>query len=384
MMSDTPQSQPIDELDRRAGKHLAIEPYFQAVSKVSGSDLHIKPGATPHIRVGSVLRSVKQPPLTAEQVSRMADELMSPQQRQFFLANGSIDLAHEVEGGDRFRINIYRQRGMVCIAARRVTREIPDFAALNLPPVVEKIANEHGGLVLVSGPTGSGKSTTIAAMLEHINRTRSCHIVTIEDPIEYLYEDKMAMISQRELGIDVESFQDALKYLPRQDPDVVLIGEMRDPQTFQAALQVAETGHMVFGTIHASSASQTIGRVLDLFPDERKALVRRLLGFNLKAVICQRLLPCIVEGIDAVPALEVLLMNPSVRQLIEEERDEELPDLIKAHEKSGMRSLTRSLLELIEKDYIDPRAAYEVAPNVDELKMVMKGISSDRSGLMGR
>jgi len=379
-----PESQPIDQLDKRVGKQLMIEPYFRALMRFDGSDLHIKPNSVPHIRLGSSIRNVRQEPLTQQQVVEMAEELMTPKQREFFLANGSIDLAQELEGADRFRLNIYRQRGMVSIAARRVTRNIPDFAALNLPPAVENIANLYEGLVLVSGPTRSGKSTTIAAMLEHINKTRSCHIITIEDPIEYLYEDKKALISQRELGIDVESFDTALKYLPRQDPDVVLIGEMRDPQTFQAALQVAETGHLVFGTIHASGAAQTIGRVLDLFPDERRDLIRRLLAFNLKAVLCQRLLPSITEGLESVPAVEIMLTNPSVRQLIEERRDEELPDLIRAHERSGMRSLTRSLLELIEKDMIDPRKAYEVAPNVDELKMAMKGISSDRSGLMGR
>ena len=383
-MTPDQHAQPIDEQDAGSGKELMIEPYFRAVTKVGGSDLHIKSGTAPHIRVGTVIRSVRQDPLPSEQIAEMAQELMSPKQREFFEANGNIDLAYEMPGSDRFRLNIYRQRGTISIAARRVTKEIPDFKTLNLPPILEQIASSHQGLVLVSGPTSSGKSTTIACMLEHINKTRSCHIITIEDPIEYLYEDKRAIITQREIGIDVETFQTALKYLPRQDPDVVLIGEMRDYQTFQAALQVAETGHLVFGTIHASGAAQTIGRILDLFPDERRDLIRRLLSFNLRAVVCQRLLPSIAKDFDRVPAVEILLTNPSVRQFIQEARDEELPELIRTHEKSGMQSLIKSLLELIEKEYIDPRSAYEVAPNVDELKMEMKGISTEHTGLMSR
>ncbi len=367
-----------------AGKPLKIEHYFQIVSQSGGSDLHLKPNACPHIRVGTIIRRVRQDPLAPEEIDQMAQELLTQKQMQFYETSGSIDLALERPGSDRFRLNIYRQRGLTAISARRVAREIPDFAQLHLPPQIEQIAKEHRGLVLVSGPTSSGKSTTIASMLEHINQTRNCHIVTIEDPIEFIYEDKKALISQREIGIDVDNFEDALRSLPRQDPDVVLIGEMRDAPTFQAALQVAETGHLVYGTIHASSAAQTVGRILDLFPSEMRDHVRRLLSFNLKAVICQRLLPSISKDFDRIPAVEIMLMNPSVRQLIEEVRDEELPELIRAHEKSGMQSLTKSLLELIEKNLVDPHVAYEVAPNIDELKMAMKGISSESSGLIRR
>ena len=220
-------------------------------------------------------------------------------------------------------------------------------------------------------------------MLEHINKTRACHIVTIEDPIEYIYEDKKALVSQREIGIDVETFDLALKYLMRQDPDVILIGEMRDQETFQAALQASETGHLVLGTIHASGASQTIGRILDLFPADGRGRIRQSLAFNLRAVICQKLLPCLLKSIDRIPATEVMLVNPSIRQLIEEERDGEIIEVIRSSETSGMHGFTRSLLNLIETDQIDPKIAYENAPNVEELKMMMKGISSSRSGLLG-
>jgi twitching motility protein PilT len=363
---------------------LKIVPYFQAVTRSGGSDLHLKPGAAPHIRVGTIVRRVKQDALSEAQIIEMVNELLDDSQREFLRRHGSIDIAVQVPGADRFRLNIYRQRNHVSIAGRRVTAEIPDFAALHLPPIVEQVSAEHQGLILVAGPTSSGKSTTIAAMLEHINQTRNCHVITIEDPIEYLYVDKKAFITQREIGIDVGSFQEALKYLPREDPDVVLIGEMRDHNTFQAALQVAETGHLVMGTIHAASAAQTIGRILDLFPHESRDLIRKSLGFNLKAVLCQRLLPSINKDIDRIPAVEVMLMNPSVRQLIEEKRDEDLTDLIRASERSGMLSFTTSLLSLIERDLVDPRVAYEIAPNPDELKMAMKGISSEGGGLIGR
>ena len=388
--------QPIDESDSRSSdtagsqqagrgrKRPKLEKYFKAMIKAGASDLHIKPGSPPHVRTATKIKPTRSAPLSAEEIAEMAYELLSEEQRAFFAAHGSIDVAHELDGQDRFRINIFRQRGNVAIAARRVTRKIPDFRMLHLPKVIAEIAEARHGLVLVSGAASSGKSTTIAAMLEHINLTRPCHIVTIEDPIEYLYEDKKALISQREVGIDVESFESALKYLMRADPDVVLIGEMRDRETFAAALQVSETGHLVFGTIHAATAAQTIGRVLDLFDHASRDLIRQSLAFNLRAIVCQKLLPAITKGFDRIPAVEILLTNPSVRQLISEAREGELPEVIRSHEREGMRSFTKSLLELIEKDRVDPNVAYEAAPNAEELKMLMKGISASRSGLLGR
>jgi len=367
-----PLHQPIDEHDQHPDHHGKAQPklekYFRAMIKAGASDLHLKPSTPPHIRIRSAIRQTQNEALSADEIVRMADELMTDKQRRFFEEHGNIDVAHELEDSDRFRINIYRQRGNVAIAVRRVSRDIPDFEALHLPPVLAEIADHNQGLVLLSGPTGSGKSTTIASMLDYINKRRACHIVTIEDPIEYLFVDGKAIVSQREIGIDCESFQMALKYLMREDPDVVLIGEMRDHETFQAALQASETGHLVFGTVHASSASQTISRILDLIGSENRDLARQSLGFNLHAIIC----------------VEILISTPGVRQLIEEGRDSELPELIRASERQGMQSFTRSLLELIQADLVDPRVAYEVAPNVDELKMLMKGITSAQSGLIGR
>ena len=307
-----------------AAKTPRIEKYFRVMAKVGASDLHIKPGSRPHIRVKLQIRPTASDPLPADETAAIAYELMSDLQRALFEQHGSVDIAHELAGGDRFRVNISRQRGNIGLAVRRVTKEIPTFEALHLPAVVEQIAKEHQGLVLLSGPTGCGKSTTIAAMIESINLSRPCHIVTIEDPIEFLFEDKKALVSQREIGIDVETFESAMKYLLRTDPDVVLIGEMRDRDTFQSALQAAETGHLVFGTVHASSAAQTIGRILHLFPADTRSAYRQILAMNLRAVVCQMLIPSVCEEFDRVPAVEVLRTNPTVRQLIQEDRDDEL------------------------------------------------------------
>lgn len=346
------------------------------------SDLHMKAGSPPNTRVNTKIIASQRPPLGVKELHDMAMELLSDTQKAFLAHNGSIDVAYEIPGSDRFRINIYRQRGTLAMAVRRATRLIPNFDELHLPPIIRTLAQSHQGLILLSGPTGSGKSTTIAAMIEYINQTRACHIVTIEDPIEYLYEDKKAVVNQREIGIDTPNFDSALKYLMREDPDVVLIGEMRDRETFAAALQASETGHLVLGTVHASSAPQTISRVLDLFPQESRELVRQSLAFNLNSIICQRLLPSIAKDVQRIPTVEVMITNPSVRQFLREGRDVELAEVIRTHELDGMQSFTSSLRRLIESELIDPRVAYEAAPNVDELKMLLKGISAGRAGLM--
>jgi twitching motility protein PilT len=349
--------------------------------KNDASDLHLKPSNPPHLRIGGKILATQGAALSSDEILSMAEELMSDKQRAIFTELGSVDLAYELPGSDRFRVNLFLQRGKAALAVRRVTRSIPDFKSLNLPPVVQQIASGQQGLVLMSGPTGSGKSTTLAAMLQHINQTRSCHILTLEDPIEYLYEGDKALISQREIGIDAADFQTALRYLVREDPDVVLIGELRDLETFTAALQVAETGHLVFGTVHASGAPQTIGRLMDMFPPESRDRIRQLLGFNLRAVICQKLLPCLSDGIDRVPACEIMMMDHDIRKLIVDGKDGELADAIRSHELDGMQTFSKSLYELIDTGLIEPSVAYDASPNRDELQMMLSGISASRAGL---
>jgi twitching motility protein PilT len=388
-LENTPKPQPANALGKYSDQPadqacLALEKYFHAMIKAGASDLHLKSNSVPHIRTKAVLHPTQVGPLSAGDIAQMAYELMTDKQARLFEETGNVDVAYELANSDRFRVNVYRQRGNIAIAVRRVAREIPTFEELHLPPIVRKIAEQQHGLVLISGASGSGKSTTIAAMLEHMNKTRPCHILTIEDPIEYLFEDKKAFVSQREVGIDVDSYERALKYLMRADPDLVLIGEMRDHETFTAALQASETGHLVLGTVHASTAPQTVGRVLDLVGAESRALFRQSLSFNLQAVVCQMLLPSVADNLDRVPAVEVLINSPTVRQLIQEGRESELGDLIRVSQPDGMQSFTQSLMELIEKDYIDPQIAYEVAPNPDELRMVVRGITSEQPGLISR
>ncbi|HOV77854.1 MAG TPA: PilT/PilU family type 4a pilus ATPase, partial [Sedimentisphaerales bacterium] len=289
---------------------------------------------------------------------------------------------HEVGREHRFRLNVFRQRGMISLVGRRVSAHVPSFEKLNLPPILSKIAESRQGLVLVVGATGCGKTTTIAAMLDYITKTRSCHIVTIEDPIEYLYNDNKAIVSQREIGLDVPNFEDALTYLMRQDPDVVFVGEMRDAKTVTAGMRAAETGHMVMGTMHSSNASQAVHRLLDLFPTNERELVRQALATSIRAIVSQVLLPSIREGSDRIPAVEVLLATPAVRKLISEGREADLPAVIRASQREGMQDLTENLCKLVQDGWIDPKDAYKYAPNVEELKMALKGIRTTAEGIL--
>jgi twitching motility protein PilT len=277
---------------------------------------------------------------------------------------------------------VFRQRGVISLVARRVSAYVPSFESLHLPPVVENIADARQGLVLVVGPTGCGKTTTIASMIDHITRTRSCHIVTVEDPIEYLFKDNKAVVSQREIGIDVPNFEDALTFLMRQDPDVVFVGEMRDSRTVTAGMRAAETGHLVMGTMHSANASQAVHRLLDLFPQNERELVRQALAIAIRAIISQVLLPCIREEIDRIPAVEVMLGNPGVRKLISEGREADLPSVIRGAQREGMLDLTDNLCRLVQEGWIDPKDAYKYAPNTEELKMALKGIRTTAEGIL--
>ena len=359
-----------------------LHKFFRAAMKTQASDLHLKVGQPPKLRLFGQLKNTTGEIMTKEIIERLAFEILSPEQKEFFLKNGTLDFAHEIDSQHRFRTNIFRQRGMISLAARRVNTVIPPFEQLHLPPVLERIAQSPQGLVLVVGPTGCGKTTTIASMINHINRTRSCHIVTIEDPIEYLFRDDKAIVSQREIGIDVKDFDDALTYLMRQDPDVVFVGEMRDAKTVTAGMRAAETGHLVFGTMHSANASQAVHRLLDLFPQTERDLVRQTLSLALRAVVSQVLLASIKDGVDRIPAVEVLIANAATRKLISEEREADLPSVIRSCQHEGMQDLTENLCELVKNGSVDPKEAYRYAPNTEELKMALKGIRTTASGIL--
>lgn len=378
---DEGKEQPID-----SQTPLVHEPklnkFFRAAIKTRASDLHLKVGQAPKLRLYGELKKTTGEPITPEKMEELVFELLSPAQKEFFMEHGTVDFAHEVDGEHRFRTNVFRQRGLISLAARCVNTFIPPFEELHLPPSLEKVCNSRQGLVLVVGPTGCGKTTTIASMINYINRTRSCHIITIEDPIEYLFKDQKAIVSQREIGLDTNDFEDALTYLMRQDPDVVFVGEMRDAKTVTAGMRAAETGHLVFGTLHSANASQAVHRLLDLFQQNERDLVRQTLSLAIRAIISQVLLPCIKEGTDRIPAVEILITNAAARRLIAEGREGDLPNVIRSSQNEGMQDLTYNLCDLVEKGLVDPKEALKYAPNTDELKMALKGIRTTASGIL--
>jgi twitching motility protein PilT len=360
----------------------AINKFFRVAVKTNASDLHLKVGQPPKLRIQGQLKDTTGEVMTENTIEKMVFEILTPDQKETFLNTGTIDFAHKIGDEARFRVNVFRQRNMISLAARRVSAEILPFEKLNLPPVLEKICNSMQGLVLVVGPTGCGKTTTIVSMIDYINRNRSCHIVTIEDPIEFLIKDKKAIISQREIGIDTADYDEALKHLMRQDPDVVYIAEMKDVKSVTAGMRAAETGHLVFGTMHSSSAAHAVQRLLDLFPQNERDLARQTLSLTIRAIISQVLLPSVKEGTDNIPAIEILLANPTVRKLISEEREGDLPSVIRNSKEEGMQDITDNLTKLIMDGSIEPKEAYKYAPNVEELKMALKGIRADTSGLL--
>ena len=359
-----------------------LNKFFRAAVKTRASDLHLKVGQPPKLRLFGELKNTTGDVLSAEKIEEMVFEILTPAQKKFFLEHGTIDFAHEIDGEHRFRTNVFRQRGFVSLSARRVNTIIPPFDELNLPPVLAKICESRQGLILVVGTTGCGKTTTIASMIDYINHTRSCHIITVEDPIEYLFKDAKAIVSQREIGLDTRDFEDALTYLMRQDPDVVFVGEMRDARTVTAGMRAAETGHLVFGTLHSANASQAIHRLLDLFPQNERDLVRQTLSLAIRAVLSQVLLPCLREGVDRIPAVEVLITNAAARKLISDGREGDLPSVIRSSQQEGMQDLTYNLCELVKDGSIDPKDAYKYAPNTEELKMALKGITTTASGIL--
>jgi len=366
-------------------RELEVDKLFAALVKLEGSDLHLKVDVPPHVRVKGSLRPLNRGPIDDEEMERLLIPMLNEQQKQIFAETGGADFAHGimVDGVRwRFRVNMLKQMGHMGLVARRVSNWIPNFEGLNLPPGMVDLCKFDQGMVLLAGVTGSGKTTTIASMLNWINANYRKHILTLEDPIEFIYTEDKCLINQREIGLDVKDFEIGMKHAVREDPDVMLVGEMRDRETFMTAIHAAETGHLVFGTIHASSASTTIGRILDLFPAEMHTALRSAIAMNMKGIVAQKLLPSIKPGVGRVPTVEIMNFTPTVRKLILEEKDDKLSDAIRMSKQDGMQDFTMSLTDLVQRDLVDRTVALEVAPNVEALKMALKGIAVSTPGIL--
>jgi twitching motility protein PilT len=356
---------------------MELNEILQVALKASASDIHLKAGLPPMFRVDGSLVPLKDARrLPPEEVARMAFGIMNDFQKEKFKQTNEVDLAYGVPGLGRFRVNIFQQRGTVGGVFRVIPFKIQSIEQLMLPKVIEKLAGEQRGLILVTGTTGSGKSTTLASMIDHINATETCHIMTIEDPIEFLIRDKRSIVNQREVGVDTMSFGQALKSALRQDPDVILVGEMRDLETIETALTAAETGHLVVSTLHTVDATETINRIISAFPPYQQKQVRLQLGSTLKGVVSQRLVPR-ADGRGRVPAIEVLLATGRVRELIEDkDRTKEIPDAIAQGNVSyGMQTFDQSLMWLLKSGLITYEEALRQATNPDDFALRVSGIS---------
>lgn len=368
--------------------HPTIQKLLASMGRAGASDLHIKSGLPPYYRINGLLHALHAEAFTPEEADHLLDSIIPPKLRQRYQTEGDLDFATFIDS-DRFRVNIFHAGGHVNAAVRRVKSEIPGFDALRLPPIYSHLADTtNEGLILIVGVTGSGKSSTAAAMIERINAKRSEHIITVEDPVEYRFIPNKSIVSQREIGIDVPDYKTALRYVVRQDPDVIFIGEMRDHDTVLAAIQAAETGHLVFASMHTSDTMQSFSRILEFFPMTEHGFIRSALANSLKAICAQRLLPGVDNMNDGkggmVPATEVLLNTPIVQSKIRDGQDNDFPAIIASSTPDGMRSFTFSLSELVKQDLVLLRTAMDYAPNREALDAAIKGLQVKAQGLVGR
>ncbi len=347
-----------------------LDQLLREMSDRGASDLHVKVGSPPGFRIdGTIVPQTQYGNLNGEQTEALAREIVSEDQWQEFCATGDLDLGHGVPGVARFRVNVFRQRGTCGLVIRKIPVEIPTIMDLKLPEVCRELAEKPRGLVLVTGPTGSGKSTTLAALINHINETEEGHILTMEDPIEFMHNDKKCFVNQREIGSDTINFQSALKRALRQDPDVILIGELRDLETISLAVSAAETGHLVFGTLHTTSAIQTVDRLIDVFPPDQQEQIRMQLSITLQGVISQALLPKIGGG--RVAAHEIMIATGAVRAMIREGKSSQLQNILVTGSKFGMISLEESLARLAKKGIIAPDVAVSKANNPELVRSAL-------------
>jgi len=357
---------------------MQLEELMELVFNQGGSDLHISVGLPPVIRVDGKLIRTENPPLTKEDVQMMAFSMLNNEQRRVLEQNWEIDCSFGLHGVGRFRVNIYKERSNYAIALRTITSDVPSFEQLGLPDVVKVTADKPRGLILVTGPTGSGKSTTLASMIDHINSSRSEHILTVEDPIEYIHNSKRSIVHQRELGQDTRSFANALKSALREDPDIILVGEMRDLETIALALTAAETGHLVMGTLHTSSASQTIDRIVDVFPAEQQQQIRIQLSSSLVAVFSQTLIPKLApDGKKAgrVLAQEIMIVTPAIANMVREGKTAQIYSAIQTGGNQYMQTLETALKNLYNKRLITYEDALAKTSRPDDLKRLLNSNS---------
>ncbi|HEX2049031.1 MAG TPA: PilT/PilU family type 4a pilus ATPase [Actinomycetota bacterium] len=349
-----------------------IHDFLQHMVDRKASDLHIKPGGPPCLRLHGHLVRTEFDVLTSTQTAAAANQMMDDEQRALLASAGEVDFAHSEPGLGRFRVNVFRQRGSIGIACRRVLPGTPSLDSLGLPPAVRMLANEHRGLLLVTGPTSSGKTTTTGAMIGHINETRSCHILTIEDPIEILHNDRQAIVSQREIRADTTDFATALRAAMRQDPDVIFVGEIRDQETVKAALQAAETGHLVVSTLHTTDVSETVNRIIGFFPPHQQQQIRVAIAGSLKGIVSQRLLPH-ANGKQRVPAVEILVMNGRIRDLIlDPEKTHMIHDIVAESGFYGMQTFDQALLALYREGRVSLEDAMAGATSPHDLQIALK------------
>jgi twitching motility protein PilT len=365
---------------------LAISPYLRAVAANAASDLHLKPGSPPRVRVSGTLVALREEALTAEEVAELVLPTMSADLAETFEKNNEVDYAVALAQVGRFRVNVYRTRGDIAAVLRHITDHPLTLDELGMPAALAKMALQPRGLILVTGPTGSGKTTTLAAMVDEINRNRAVHIITVEDPIEVSHTDKLAAISQREIGADTRNFATALRAAMRQDPDVVLIGEMRDTETVRAALSAAETGHLVMSTLHTTDAKETVHRVVDFFADHEQRQVRLSLAASLKGIVCQRLVPR-VDGSGRTAVMEVAVADPRIAEAVADpDKTDTIPDLVAAGSYLGMRSFDQDLCRLVLDGTVGLDDARLVATRPHDLSVMLRraGMSAAQAEVVAR
>jgi twitching motility protein PilT len=367
--SDNTQTQTKTAMEQGIG-NLQIQQLFKVMVDNGASDLHLTVGSAPGMRISGDIVRVKVGSLTPEDTKRLIYQILTEKQKAELEKNLELDFSFGIKGLARFRANVFYSKGSVAAVFRQIPSLIPDFEALGLPPVLLEMVDVSSGLFLVTGPTGSGKSTTLASIIDKLNTNSACHIITLEDPIEFVHQHKMCLVNQREVGADTLSFTKGIKSLLRQDPDIVLVGELRDPETIEAALTIAETGHVVFGTLHTNSTIQTINRIINVFPHEQQEQIRTLLSFVLQGVVAQQLLPKVPKGRVAVQ--EILRITPAIRNLIREDKVHQIYSQMQiGQDQTGMFTMNQNIKKILDSGLITPETAMTFSNNPEELSRML-------------